>query len=99
FGAQRCDPPFVTRRGITLGAASPSGSEARASRGAQHARDDPSAWRSEKRSFVHSQTLPAMSTRPYPFGGKLPTGDVRSYRSRSRFCHGNSPCQVFAISF
>ena len=29
-------------------------------------------------SEVHSQTLPIMSRRPYPFGGKVVTGDVRS---------------------
>jgi hypothetical protein len=26
--------------------------------------------------IVHSQTLPIMSTSPYPFGGKVPTGEV-----------------------
>ncbi len=37
-----------------------------------------SAWCGVKKSLVHSHTLPAMSYSPYPFGGKLPTGDVPS---------------------
>ena len=32
----------------------------------------------EYQSLVHAQTFPAMSYRPYPLGGKEPTGDVRS---------------------
>ena len=38
-----------------------------------------------------------MSYRPYPFGGNDFTGDVPAKPSCSRFCHGNSPCQVLAI--
>src|SRR5262245_39895524 len=53
--------------------------------------------RGVKKSIVHSQTLPAMSNSPNPFGGNDPTGDVRSYPSRARFSQGNSPCQVLAI--
>jgi len=32
-------------------------------------------------------------------GGKLPTGDVPRLSGGLRFCPGNSPCQVFAITF
>jgi hypothetical protein len=39
-----------------------------------------------------------MSNSPYPFAGKAPTGDLLSKPSAHKFCHGNSPCQVFAIS-
>ena len=54
-------------------------------------------WRGWYQSVVHSHTLPIMSYSPYPFGGNASTGDVRSYPSLRRFCHGNSPCQVLAI--
>ena len=33
-------------------------------------------WRSAYQSVVQSQTLPAMSYKPYPFGGKDPAGVV-----------------------
>jgi hypothetical protein len=36
------------------------------------------AYRPKNQSAVHSQVLPHMSYKPYPFGGKLLTGDVRS---------------------
>jgi hypothetical protein len=55
-----------------------------------------SGWRGVNQSLVHSQALPHTS---YPFGAKLRTGEVPSYRSSLRFCHGNSPCQVFAAGF
>src|SRR5271154_1754007 len=56
-----------------------------------------SARRGTNQSDVHSHTFPAMSYRPYPFGGNDPTGATPSKPSCTRFCHGNSPCQLFAI--
>src|SRR5438874_2217516 len=59
---------------------------------------DISGWcRALNQSIVHSQTFPAISNSPYPFGGKAPTGEVLSKPSAHKFCQGNSPCQVFAI--
>ena len=46
--------------------------------GTQHAFWGTSGWRGEYQSVVHSQTLPIMSSSPYPFGGNASTGDVRS---------------------
>ena len=54
------------------------------------------SWRDDHQSEVHSQTLPIMSWRPYPFGGKAVTGEVRSNPSSQRFSTGKIPCQVFA---
>ena len=51
--------------------------EARAARVDRHAaglRPGSSGWRLAYQSPVHSQTLPAMSRRPSPFGGYEPTG-------------------------
>ena len=48
-------------------------------------------------SAVHSQTLPAMSSKPKPLAGKLPTGDVKTKPSSFVFCQGKWPCQVLAI--
>src|SRR4030095_14977545 len=67
--------------------------------GPQHDLTTSSACRGTYQSEVHSQTLPAMSNSPYPFGGNEPTGEVPSYLSRSRFCQGNSPCHELTIAF
>src|SRR4029079_4427387 len=66
--------------------------------GTQHGLATSSGWRGTYQSAVHSQTLPVMSKRPKPFGGKLPTGEVPSKPSSFVFCHGNSPCQLLAIA-
>jgi hypothetical protein len=65
-------------------------------RGAQHGDRAGSAVRDAYQSLVHSHVLPHMSYRPWPFGAKLPTGEVPSYPSSFRFCQGNAPCHVFA---
>lgn len=43
----------------------------------QHTFEASVSWRGENQSEVHSQALPIMSYRPYPFGGKAVTGEVR----------------------
>ena len=49
-------------------------------------------------SSVHSQTLPAMSKRPKPLGGKLPTGAVRRKPLSPVLRQGKSgPSQVLAM--
>ena len=55
-----------------------------------------SGWRCEYQSVVHSQTLPAMSYSPNPFGGNDPTGAVPVKPSASLLRHGKSPCQKLA---
>ena len=64
--------------------------------GAQQGCSATSAWPTANQSVVHSQTFPAMSNRPKPFGGKLPTGAVPAKPSASKFRQGKGPCQVFA---
>src|SRR5262249_21517817 len=47
---------------------------------------------------VHSHTLPATSTSPYPLGGKVPTGDVPAPLNRRSRSWGNAPCQVLVMT-
>ena len=55
-----------------------SGEVTRGLAGTQQGLATASGCRGTYQSEVHSQTLPVMSERPYPFGGKLPTGEVPS---------------------
>ena len=66
--------------------------------GAQHA-CSVSPCAGAKKSLVHSQTLPAMSTGRSRSAGRLRPGTCPRSRSSRRFCHGNSPCHVLAIGF
>ena len=57
FGAQRCEPPFLTLRGI---AAASIGSTL-AARGSPAQQGDLGSWLSVYQSVVHSHTFPVMS--------------------------------------
>jgi hypothetical protein len=65
----------MTRRGTGTSLFGGSTLGSRAASPVQHEPAAPSAYQ----SAVHSQTLPAMSYSPTPFGGKLPTGAARSW--------------------
>ena len=49
--------------------------------------------RSSHQSEVHSQTFPATSTSPNPFGSYVPTGDVPNQPSSSAFSVGTCPAR------
>src|ERR1700754_5112606 len=67
--------------------------------GPQHGcRGSSSRWCAENCVVVHSHTLPIMSTRPNPFEGNVPTGDVPTQPSAPTLRYGNRPCHVLAIS-
>src|ERR1700761_675747 len=71
-GAHKCEPPFNVW--LMLGSAGPDGVQ-------QAFGSSSSRWCAENSVAVHSQTLPIMSTRPNPLGGKVPTGDVPTHPS------------------
>src|SRR5919112_1790696 len=57
-----------------------------------------STWRGVQGELVHSQTLPAMSYSPYPFGGYVPTAVVRPFVLGRSLRHGKWPCHVLAMT-
>src|SRR5882757_11095833 len=86
-GAHRCEPPLSVWLMVGSGAWE----------GGQHPLAAPRWW-ALNRVVVHSHTLPIMSSRPNPFGGNAPTGEVPTQPSAPSLRYGNRPCQVLAIS-